>query len=266
MQKNRVHKLPVSVFLIAQDEADRIGEALDSVREWADEVIVVDSGSSDATLQVAREHGARTLYHEWDGYGKQKRFGEEQCRNPWIFNLDADERVTPELAGEIAALFEKGDPAKAGYRVRIVDIYPHETKPRPLASHHIQIRLYDKRQGRFSASPVHDAVHMAKDKVGMLRHIMSHYSFRSITHQLDKTNYYTDMQVRLLTEKNRTFTALGARLYLELPLCFAKAYFLRKHFLHGIYGFIASVNYAYFRFVRLAKYYERTRLTGKGGR
>ncbi|MEJ1463078.1 MAG: glycosyltransferase, partial [Candidatus Sedimenticola sp. (ex Thyasira tokunagai)] len=80
-------KLPLSVFIIAKNEARCIGEVIDSVRELADEVIVVDSGSSDDTCDIAEARGARVLFNEWPGYGQQKRFAEEQCRNRWLLNI-----------------------------------------------------------------------------------------------------------------------------------------------------------------------------------
>jgi len=94
-EKNRKKPRPISVYIVAKNEADRIGRAVRSVVQWVDEVIVVDSGSEDATVLVASEAGARVLYHAWPGYGPQKRFGEDQCRNEWLLNLDADEEVSP---------------------------------------------------------------------------------------------------------------------------------------------------------------------------
>lgn len=100
-------RLPLSVFIIAQDEADRIVPTIESVIEWVDEVIVIDSGSKDGTVDKAAAAGARVIYNPWPGYGAQKRFGEDHCRNSWVLNIDADERVTPELAKEIQALFSE---------------------------------------------------------------------------------------------------------------------------------------------------------------
>src|SRR5438105_2601638 len=123
-----IDKLPISVFIIALNEADRIGCAIESVREWVDEIIVIDSGSSDDTVKLADSMGARVLYHAWKGYGLQKRFGEEQCRNRWLLNLDADEEITPALAEEIQGLFADGEPELAGFILRIRDLLPGETK------------------------------------------------------------------------------------------------------------------------------------------
>ena len=123
-------RLPLSVFIIARDEADRIAQTIRSVRDWVDEVIVVDSGSVDATVAVAEAEGARVVFNAWPGYGPQKRFGEDQCRNDWLFNLDADEVVTPGLADEIRALMGSGGHLAAdGWRVMIRDVYAHEDEP-----------------------------------------------------------------------------------------------------------------------------------------
>ena len=87
-------RLPLSAFIISKNEADRISRPIKSVIDWVDEVIVVDSGSTDDTVAVAERLGARVVHHEWKGYGAQKRHGEDQCRNHWLLNLDADEEVT----------------------------------------------------------------------------------------------------------------------------------------------------------------------------
>ena len=99
--------LPISCFIIAKNEADRIARTIRSVRSWVDEVIVVDSESADDTVAVARQEGARVVTQPWLGFGGQKRFGEAQCRNDWVFNIDADEVVTRQLQIEITKLFEK---------------------------------------------------------------------------------------------------------------------------------------------------------------
>jgi len=91
--------LPLSVFIIARDEADRIPAALASVQGWVDEIIVIDSGSLDATVAVSQLFGARTEYRAWTGYGEQKVYGESLCRNDWLLNIDADEAISPELGG-----------------------------------------------------------------------------------------------------------------------------------------------------------------------
>ena len=105
-----MRRLPISCFIIAKDEADRIGRTIESVQPWVNEVIVVDSGSTDDTMAVATRAGARAISNAWPGFGQQKRFAEDQCTNDWLLNIDADEVVTPELCREIEALFANGSP------------------------------------------------------------------------------------------------------------------------------------------------------------
>lgn len=100
--------LPISVFVIAKNEADRIPHTINSVVDWVDEVHVIDSGSEDNTRDVSRELGANVVFNEWPGYGPQKNFGESLCRNKWLINLDADEEITPELREQITLLFAGG--------------------------------------------------------------------------------------------------------------------------------------------------------------
>src|SRR4051795_10251899 len=123
--------LPLSVFIIAQDEADRIGDAIRAVRDLSDDVVVVDSGSTDATPAVAVGLGARVISNPWPGYGPQKRFAEEQCRHEWLLNADADEVVPPELKTAIRALFASGEPPRNAYRLGIAEIFPGEATPHP---------------------------------------------------------------------------------------------------------------------------------------
>lgn len=248
--------LPVSVFIIAKNEADRIGRAIDSVTDFADEVIVVDSGSTDGTPAVAEARGAHVVHNPWPGYGPQKRFAEDQCRNDWLLNIDADEAVTPALAAEIEALFASGRNMRADcWQVAIKDVYAHETGPAPWAYGYIQIRLYDRRKGRFSDSTVHDTVRpLADARMGRLNAPMEHRSIRSIAFHVDKMNRYSAMQVADMAVHKRAIPKW--RLATEFPLAFLKAYVARRYALYGWWGLIIATNYAYSRFLRIAKAYE----------
>mgnify|MGYP000350869708 CR=1 FL=1 len=250
------NRLPLSVFIIARNEADRISRPIESVKDWADEVIVIDSGSTDDTVTVAERLGARVVHHDWRGYGPQKRAGEDQCRNDWLLNLDADEEVTPELAAEIRAKFDDGSYLDAdGWRIMIRDMYAHESAPAPWAYGYHQIRLYDRRKGRFSDSTVHDTVRPQEGaRIASLSGIMAHRSIRSLDFQVDKYNRYSGMQVEDMRARGRTLPR--SRLLTEFPVSFLKAYFVRKYRKYGWWGLILSLNYAHARFLRVAKAYE----------
>ncbi|WP_428673656.1 glycosyltransferase family 2 protein [Roseibium sp.] len=258
-------RLPLSAFIIAKDEADRIARPIESVIGWVDEVIVIDSGSTDETVAVAEGLGARVIRNDWPGYGPQKRFGEDQCRNDWLLNLDADEEVTPELAEEIRSKFADASyQAADGWRIMIRDMYAHETAPAPWAYGYHQIRLYDRRKGRFSTSIVHDTVRPEEGaKIANLTGIMAHRSIRSLDFQVGKYNRYSGMQVEDMRTRGRKLPK--SRLLTEFPVGFLKAYFVRRYRKYGWWGFILSINYAHARFLRVAKAYEAELLekTGK---
>jgi glycosyltransferase involved in cell wall biosynthesis len=250
--------LPLSVFIIAKNEEDRIPHALNSVIGWADEVIVVDSGSSDGTVAISDKMGAKAMFHEWQGYGPQKRFAESQCRNRWILNIDADEAVSPELRQEIVALFAAGEPPLAGYHIPICIVFPGDEKPRSFAPSNSPIRLYDRQRGGFADALVHDSVILKPgEKAGKLKGMMFHRCFRSHRHALEKINYYSSMQAEDMLAKGRVPGVL--RLIAEPWVAFCKAYFLRRYVLFGVPGFTESVMYAFARFIRLAKARELAR-------
>ncbi|WP_244501768.1 glycosyltransferase family 2 protein [Stappia sp. ES.058] len=247
---------PISVFIIAHNEEDRIARAIRSVESFADEVIVVDSGSTDQTVRRAESRGARVLVNPWPGYGAQKRFAEDQCRNDWLFNLDADEAATTSLAEEIKTLAACGALERAPFwRVRIRDVFAHESGPAAWAYGYNQIRLYDRTKGRFSASPVHDTVRPPKGAaIAQLEGAMAHRSIRSVAFHVEKMNRYSTMQADDMAARGRRIGRW--RLVTEFPLAFLKAYVLRRYALYGWWGLVISTNFAYTRFLRLAKTYE----------
>jgi glycosyltransferase involved in cell wall biosynthesis len=250
---------PLSIFIIVKNEADRLADTLRAVQGLSDDIVVVDSGSTDGTQDVARQFGARVIFNEWPGYGPQKRFAEDQCRRPWLLNLDADEVVPPDLRAEISGLFANGEPAQEAFRVRIAEIFPGEEAPHPLAYALAPVRLYRKNKGRYSASLVHDRVELQPGtRVGTLKGIVHHRSVRSLGDQIDKLNRYSDQQAVDLDLRGVTIPTW--RLFFEFPAAFLKAYIGRRHAVRGVYGFLTAMNYAISRHLRVAKHYERRRV------
>jgi glycosyltransferase involved in cell wall biosynthesis len=254
---------PLSIFIITRDEADRIGRMIAAVRGLSDDIVVIDSGSTDGTQAIAEQHGARVIFNPWPGYGQQKRFAEEQCRHPWLLNLDADEVVPADLAAEIAGLFARGEPAADAYKLRIAEIFPGEQAPHRFAYALAPVRLYRSDKGRYSPSPVHDRVELSPHaRVGRLSGTVHHYSVRSLGEQIDKLNAYSDAQADDLDKRGETLSVF--RLVAEFPANFIKAYIGRRHALRGVYGFMTAMNYAFYRYLRVAKHWER-RLSRRSG-
>ncbi len=246
----------LSIFIIARDEADRIERTIEAVRSLSDDIVLVDSGSNDGTQDLAARLGARVIPNPWPGYGLQKQFAEDQCRHDWLLNLDADEVVPPAMVAEIAALFAGSGPAADAYELRIAEIFPGERAPHRFAYALAPVRLYRRDKGRYSPSPVHDRVDLAPGaRIARLKGTVHHYSVRSLGEQMSKLNSYSDAQADDLDKRGVWLSVF--RLAVEFPANFIKAYIGRRHALRGVYGFMTAMNYAFYRYLRVAKHWER---------
>jgi glycosyltransferase involved in cell wall biosynthesis len=241
----------VSVTIITLNEADHIAAAIDSA-SWADEIIVVDSGSTDGTLDLARAKGATVTTRPWSGYVDQKNYAAGLARHEWIFSLDADERIPAPLATEIRELLAT-EPSLRGYRVprvtfhlgrwmRTTDFYPD-----------FQTRLYDRRAARWRGRHVHESV-AVDGAVGRLKNELQHYSYRDLRDQLERINQYSMLAARQMHEAGRRANALD--LILHPPAAFLRNYVLRRGFLDGKAGLTVSVMNAYSVFLKFAKLWE----------
>jgi glycosyltransferase involved in cell wall biosynthesis len=254
-------RAPLSVFLITRDEEARLGRTLAAVAPVADQIVVVDSGSTDRTVEIARAAGAELHHRDWEGYGPQKAFAEGLCRHDWLLNLDADEEPSAALAEEIRALLA-GGPAPGAWRLRILTVYPGEPRPRPLADDYEVVRLYHRAAGRYRAHPLFDRVELAKGvRPGRLRAPVLHRPVLSWAQFVEKENRYTSFQAE--TARARARWLLLLRLPLEMPLAFLKFYLLRRHFTGGWKGFAFSLVAAFARALRIAKLLERSEGAGR---
>lgn len=247
-------RLPVSCFIIARNEADRLPRTLMAVRGLVDEIVVVDSGSSDDTVAVAIAHGARVVYNAWPGFGQQKRFAEEQCRNDWLLNVDADEQVSDELASEMRALFAGSAPKEAAFGMWASIVYPGDTRPRPFARDHFVYRLYDRRRVRFANSTLFDSVEVGGAPSRKLAGALYHFTVRSMDDLIAKSNARAAYNAANAKRKSRLL--LGLRSVTEFPFSFLKYYVARLHVLGGIKGFHYALVISFFRYVRILRMLE----------
>tara|TARA_B100001564_G_scaffold38268_1_gene27697 strand:+ start:465 stop:1220 length:756 start_codon:yes stop_codon:yes gene_type:complete len=243
------NKLPISCFIIAQDESDRITNTIESVIDFVDEVIVVDSGSTDGTQDIAKQLGCKVFFNTWNGYGPQKRFGEDCTRNEWLLNLDADEYLSDEIKSEILQTFDNNNDNYNFFSMKVTPIYPNWKRPRLFSASHQCVRLYNKRFGRFSNSPVHDSVQTNNSKVFYFKNHIYHNSVRSFKHLIEKEESYIQLQSKTLNDKNKIFLFL--RIFIEFPLAFIKYYFIRRHFTGALTGLITALILAYYRWKRV---------------
>jgi glycosyltransferase involved in cell wall biosynthesis len=246
--------IPLSAFIITRNEEARIGRTLAALRGMADEIVVVDSGSTDSTVAIAAAMGARVIHRAWDGYGQQKRFAEEQCRHDWVLNVDADEVVTPELAAEIRALFAQGGREAGAYNINILTVYPGDIRPRALASDFNVVRLYHRSVGRYRDHPSFDRVELSGVSPGQLAAPIWHYPIVDWHGFIDKLNRFSTFQATLPSRHGDT--VLKLRLFGEFPINFIKTYIGRRHFTGGWKGFYFALSQAFMRTSRLAKMLE----------
>lgn len=248
---------PISLTVITKNESERLPYTLESVQGLVDEIIVVDSGSTDETVKVAERYGAKVFFRDWTGYGDQKIYAESLVKNKWILNLDADESLTEGLRKEIHELFRAGEPEKAGYEILRYLIFIGRDKPSSLVWEGNFLRLYNKKKAGFSKSRVHDSV-LLKDKgnsVGLLTQRITHRCFKSYHHWIEKMNGYTDEQAQDWIERGRPEPSC-VRLILEPIGSFFKSLFVKRYITLGTEGVVASYLYATAKLLRLVKVRE----------
>ena len=252
--------VPVTATIITFNEAANIEAALASL-SWADEIIVVDSESTDNTTEIARTFTDKVIVRPWPGYVAQKNFAAEQASHDWIFSLDADERVTPELAAEVKAALdhdrrdvgESNRPRAAGYRVprvtfhlgrwmRSTDWYPD-----------YQLRLYDRRRARWAGKYVHESVKV-DGAVADLKSELQHYAYRDLAHHFQTMDRYTTLAARQMFEDGRR--AGFVDLLVHPPAAFFRNYVLRGGFRDGVPGLIVSAMNARYVGLKFAKLWE----------
>ncbi len=242
----------ISAVLIALDEEHNIGAALESVA-WADEVLVVDGGSSDKTRQRCEDWGARVVERRFTTYVEQKNFALDEASHHWILSLDADERARPSLTTEIRSLCKKGFQA-SGYRIPRITYYMGRFIRSTAWYPDHQLRLFDRRRGRWQGKYVHESV-TVDGPVEKLRGEILHYSYENLSDHVERLNRYAGLAARQMRETGRK-----ARLWRVVaypPLVFLKNYIFKRGYSDGSVGFIISVMNAYYVFLKYVMLWEK---------
>jgi glycosyltransferase involved in cell wall biosynthesis len=247
-------KAPLSAFIRAKNEERKIGEVIGAALQVADEVVVIDSGSTDKTIEIAGRAGARVVSAPWLGGGRQKRLGEDAAKHDWVLDLDADEIVTPELAAEIAALFAHGEPSAPVYEM-LMATAPPVGKPWRTYNLVDRRKLYDKRVIRAPDHANWDQFTVpAGVRVGRLRAPLLHYSFRDLAQLEDKFN--RNSSGRANDTALRPFWICVARMLFAKPFYFLNQYVRRGLWRAGWYGFAVANIAAHGRWLKDAKMVE----------
>lgn len=246
-------KVSASVVVITKNEASRLRECLESVSSWASEIVVVDDNSTDATRDIAKEFTPKVVERKMEIEGRHRNYAYSLASNDWVFSLDADERVTPALAEEIAVLL-KNRPSFDAYTVPrknfIGSVWVRHGGMYPSA----QIKLFRKSKFKFDENAeVHPQAYMDGPS-GALKNDLLHYTYRDFTDAIAKLDRQTDLEARKWFREKRKIGVV--RTLRKMTDRFCRAYFGKKGYKDGVPGLFLAVNSGMYQFLSFVKYWE----------
>lgn len=237
-----------SVYIITQDEEKYISRCLDSVKEFA-EIVVVDSGSSDNTLEIARKYTNNIYHKEFIDYAKQKEYAKNLCTNKWVLNLDADEILSNELKNEIILTIKNDDFDALEVKISSMYIGKFNKYGRFIK----RIRFFKKEMGYYPQKIVHESISF-QGRVKKSKNFIYDYGSDEIKTQISKLNNYSTLRATEKFKKGKKSSNL--KLFGIFLVTFFKIYIFRRNFLNGKRGFILAMNLSYYAFLKEAKLYE----------
>ena len=257
--------VPISAHILTYNSERTIERALASL-SFAEEIILIDSGSTDATLEIAKKHTDKIFYQSWKGYVAQTRYASSYCRYDWLFWLDSDEEVSTDLANEIKTTLaanqkEPLDKQLHAYVMQRRSFYLGRWILHGAWTPDKNIRLYHKKHADINGKEPHPKVKAISRKIGTLNHILYHDTYASISAQLQTIERYS-------TAAAEDYHVQGKRLHLSTlffcpPWRFFRDYILKYGFLDGMAGLIIAINTSFYVFVKYAKVWEKQRLDPK---
>ena len=243
----------LSVTIITKNEETNIRRCLQSVK-WADEIVVVDSGSTDDTLEICRSYPCNIIETEWLGFGRTKQLAVEHASNDWILSIDADEEVTEPLKDQLTKILKA--PKVNAYKIRRKSFYLGKMIRFCGWNKDYPLRLFNKKLGYFDDRIVHEGV-VIKDKKGMIQEALLHYTYPTIESHIKKMSHYSSLGAQILYEKGKRATLPGA--ILKGAFKFLKMYFFQLGFLDGKNGLVLSINSAYGVYLKYLKIWQMTK-------
>lgn len=254
----------ISVSIITKNEMANLTRTLDSVK-WADELVIVDSGSADGTLQIARDHGAKVFAEEWNGFARQKNFAISKCTSDWVLSLDADEEVSSELAEEIQAMLAADAPTRAysvprrnhflGRWIRHGGYYPDR-----------KLRLFPRGACVFEERTVHESMRIVSEDVVLdrtsLRGDLLHHCYPTLEDYIEHMNRYSSLGVELAFARGTTSRSLPAfvsNVLVNPAATFAYNYIFRLGFLDGREGLLLHLYHSVYISWKYAKAWQSAR-------
>ena len=241
----------ISAVLITHNEAENLPDCLASLQDWVDEIVVVDNHSSDDTVRIAQQHGAKVLQTpDWPGFGVQKNRALDLATCDWVLSIDADERVTPELMAEIQSILAT-EPTLTAYEIPRLSWYCGKFIRHAGWRPDFVLRLFERDSARFSDDLVHERV-VPTGNVGQLKHALLHYSYRNFSQVLHKVNAYSSASAQQAFASGKRSSVAGALGH--GAWAFFRTYVLRAGFLDGSHGLALSISNAqtsYYKYLKL---------------
>jgi glycosyltransferase involved in cell wall biosynthesis len=252
-------KLPISAFLVTCNEATYIAEVLDALQDFA-EIILVDSGSTDGTQEIAKTKGARVVHQDWLGFAKQKNFAMSLCQYDWVVNVDGDEILSPDVIRHIRKLYEQGD--DIAMRLYFEDIFWGE----PMSPHSGKrsiVRVFRRTQAQYPLDrKVHENLIISKGvSTVKVQGLVTHFGYGTTELLMQKKNKYSSLKALEKFEKCKKPSLI--KLCCIFPLTFIKSYFLQRMFLSGKRGLVHAHIEAMYAFLKEAKLFEYQQLATK---
>jgi len=243
----------VSATLITFNEESNIEACLRSI-SWADEIIVVDSESTDRTVEIAKKYTDKVFTSPWPGHKQQKNIAIDKSSYDWIFSIDADERVTPQLRDFILKTLM--NPAASGYRFpRLNHFIGKRMRFGGWYPDHV-LRLFRKDKGRFGGINPHDKVEVPDGKIVTVKIPLVHFTYNSLSQYLVKQDFYSSIAAREKYRSNKLYKFMPVTLAIKALWKFLEVYFLKFGILDGTHGFIAAAGASYSTFWKYSKIWE----------
>ncbi|AMA49323.1 MULTISPECIES: glycosyltransferase family 2 protein [Flavobacterium] len=243
--------MKISVFIITFNEENIIAKCLEKLY-WANEILIVDSGSSDQTVAICEQYGAKIIYNKFENFGQQKQFALQQTTNKWVLSLDADEVLSDELINEIQKL-DLEQSTKSGFLIPRTHVFLNKVFQYGNENKKPILRLFDKTVGSFTPDKVHETIKV-EGKTGVLSNEMLHYTVFDISTAIQKQIKYSLLSGELFFEKEKKASLLKP--FIKFPFEFIRVYFIHRNILNGYEGFVWSMFSAFGSFLKYAKLYD----------
>jgi len=246
---NELFTANVSAVIITLNEEAIIAETLSKLW-WCDEIIIVDSGSTDKTVTICEQHGCSVFFRSFNGFGEQKNYGVSKAKNDWILCIDADEILSEPLVDEMREELSRPEIEYAAFSVPRNLVFMNKIFEHGKESGSSLIRLFNKTQGGWDGAVVHEKVSV-EGSVKKLKNKILHYSYHDYSQFVHKINLYSSLGAKKLTEKKSNKGK--ALITLALPFNFFKYYVIDRNFLNGYRGFVWAVFNTFYHFVKYLK-------------